>query len=142
MRTRFFFLLLFLIALSVAAQRTLIIETDSHQHIYFDEEKDEPVVLSVEKSWMFFGIDEAATLLTQKSSESDELLKYNITDSTFDELEMITTYYMIDQEGFECLATLDKPRQQLIIAYINGEDKVMMNLYEIQKLYFSDKTEN
>lgn len=119
------------------AQRTLIIESVSHQSILYDEENEEINILSSDENQIFFGIDEAKTIFTMNSLDGGLQLKYKISESDFKEGQKSGSFFMTDTAGKEFFVSLDAENMTMVIAKVSNERKTAMDKYVIGKIYFT-----
>lgn len=122
----------------VNAQRLKFIESDFHEHIYYNEESEQSEILSTDSFQTFFGISENNEIFTQRKSNPEETAQFKITDSQYDKHKKETVLFMKDKNNIEFMAVIKEEELNLIIAYINEENKTIIDKYRISKSYYSD----
>lgn|GEM_PF-1409565 len=135
------FFLFLMMQIPACAQRTLIIESVSHQSILYDEENEEINILSADENHVFFGIDEAKTIFTMNSSYSGLSSVYKISESNFEEGQKSGSFFMTDADGTEFFVSLDTENMTMVIAKIANEKKTAMDKYVIGKIYYSGENQ-
>lgn len=135
-KSSLFFLFLMML-IPVSAQKTMIIESVSHESILYDEENQEINILSSDENQIFFGIDEAKTIFTMNALYDGLRLEYKISESNFEKDQKSGSFFMTDVAGKEFFVSLDAEKMTMIIARVSNEKKTAMDKYVIGKIYFT-----
>lgn len=117
----------------VNAQRLKIIESDFHEHIYYNEESERSEILSTDSFQTFFGISENNEIFTQRKSNPEETIQFKITASQYDKQNGETVFFMKGKNNIEYMAVIKEEELSLIIAFINEENKTIIDKYRISK---------
>lgn len=135
-KSSLFFLFLMML-IPVSAQKTLIIESISHESILYDDENQEINILSSDKNQVFFGIDEAKTIFTMNTLDGGLRFEYKISESDFEEGQKSGSFFMTDAAGKEFFVSLDAENMTMVVAKVSNEKKTSMDKYVIRKIYFT-----
>lgn len=136
LKSSFFFLFL-MILIPVSAQRTLIIESVSHENILYDEASEEIKILSADENQVFFGIDEVKTIFTMNTLDGGLRFEYKISEPNFEEGQKSGSFFMTGAAGNEFFVSLDAENMKMVIAKISNEKMTAMDLYVIGKIYYA-----
>lgn len=131
------FFLFLMMLIPVSAQKTMIIESVSHESILYDEENQEINILSSDENQIFFGIDDAKTIFTMNTLDGGLRLEYKISESNFEKDQKSGSFFMTDVAGKEFFVSLDAEKMTMIIARVSNEKKTAMDKYVIGKIYFT-----
>lgn len=132
-----FFFLFLMMLFPVSAQKTMIIESISHESILYDDENQEINILSSDENQVFFGIDEAKTIFTMNTLDGGLQLNYKISESDFKEGQKSGSFFMTDAAGKEFYVSLDAEKMRMIIARVSNEKMTALDKYIIGKIYFT-----
>lgn len=140
LKSSFFFLFLMML-IPVSAQKTMIIESVSHESILYDEASEGINILSSDKNQVFFGIDEAKTIFTMNTLDGGLRFVYKISESNFEEGQKSGSFFMTDADGIEFFVSLDTDNMTMVIAKVANEKKTAMDKYIIGKIYYTGENQ-